>query len=203
MIEVFADIWCPFTHFGLRSVSEALSARDRNDIPIWVRSWPLEWVNGRAMEVNLALEHARELQAQVTPLLFESFDGSHFPRSTIAALALVAQGYAIDPAVGLALSLKIREDLFERNQDISDPDLLSALARPFALRDPSPDDYAAVVSDWREGRSRGVLGSPHFFCSGRDLFCPSLDITKDSNGEGVTIGANLTRLERFLDACLS
>ncbi len=44
---------------------------------------------------------------------------------------------------------------------------------------PDESDRAAVLADWHEGQRRGVLGSPHFFCGDTDVFCPSLDITKD------------------------
>ena len=35
---------------------------------------------------------------------------------------------------------------------------------------------SAVHRDWDEGRSRGVIGSPHFFTPGGDFFCPALDV---------------------------
>jgi hypothetical protein len=49
---------------------------------------------------------------------------------------------------------------------------------------------------------RGVLGSPHFFCGDTDVFCPSLDITKDPT-EGVSIVMDASRLTEFLARCLS
>jgi 2-hydroxychromene-2-carboxylate isomerase len=201
-IEVFADIWCPFTHFGLKTVSAHLAGKGRPDVPIWVRSWPLEWVNGRAMDPKAAVEHARELREQVSPQLFQGLDHARFPQSTIPLLATVARGYRIALEVGEALSFEIRDLLFERGQDVADPDVLAALANTFGVGAPDPDDYAVVVADWKEGRSRGVLGSPHFFCGASNVFCPSLQISRNVGETGKVIQRNLGRLTGFLDGCL-
>jgi predicted DsbA family dithiol-disulfide isomerase len=203
VIEVFADIWCPFAHVGLSLVAELLRTRSRQDVGIWVRAWPLEWVNGRAMDPESALEHARELRHQVAPNLFRGVDSSTFPRSTIPALALAAHAYRTGMEVGQAVSLDLRDSLFENGRDVSDPALLAEIATTYGLSAPDPRDYETVVSDWQDGRARDVRGSPHFFCSGRGLFCPSLDIAKRPGGEGTTIHTDLGRLEAFLDECLA
>ena len=67
---------------------------------------------------------------------------------------------------------------------------------------PDESDRAGVLADWREGVRRGVLGSPHFFCGDTDVFCPSLDITKDPI-EGVSIVRDASRLTEFLARCLA
>ena len=66
---------------------------------------------------------------------------------------------------------------------------------------PDESDRAAVVADWHEGQRRGVLGSPHFFCGDDDVFCPSLDITKDPV-KGLSIVRDTSRLTEFLARCL-
>jgi hypothetical protein len=203
VIEVFADIWCPFTHVGLKVVAEQLGGRKRQDPGIWVRSWPLEWVNGRPMDPKVALDHAIELRDQVSSDLFVGFDASKFPRSTIPVLALVARAYHADLELGQSMSFEVRDWLFERGLDVTDPDSLTAIAKSFGLSAPDPDDYGTVVADWKEGRGRSVAGSPHFFCAGLSVFCPSLDISKGPRGEGQTIHKNLSRLRAFLDECLS
>ena len=55
-IEVFADIWCPFTHVGLRALAEERAHRGRTDVTLWVRAWPLELVNGAPMDGHHAAE---------------------------------------------------------------------------------------------------------------------------------------------------
>jgi hypothetical protein len=59
-----------------------------------------------------------------------------------------------------------------------------------------------VRADWHEGRRRGVLGSPHFFCGGTDVFCPTLDITKDPV-EGLSVVRDVLRLTAFVERCLA
>ncbi len=67
---------------------------------------------------------------------------------------------------------------------------------------PDESDRAGVLADWHEGVRRGVLGSPHFFCGHADVFCPSLDITKDP-AQGVSIVKDASRLTEFLTRCLA
>jgi hypothetical protein len=203
VIEVFADIWCPFTHVGLKLVAGQLRDRGRQDVTIRVRSWPLEWVNGRPMDPNATLDHINELRHHVSTELFVGFDSSKFPHSTVPVLALVAHAYTAELKLGQALSLEVRDSLFERGLDISEPDTLATIARSFGLGPPDPDDYATVVSEWKEGRRRQVAGSPHFFCAGANVFCPSLQISKNPQSGGRTIQTNFSRLQAFLDRCLS
>ena len=45
---------------------------------------------------------------------------------------------------------------------------------------------ATLHADWDEGRTRGVMGSPHFFTGdGGSWFCPGLDISRDNLGNFV------------------
>jgi hypothetical protein len=154
------------------------------------------------MDPNTTLDHINELRNQVSTDFFVGFDASRFPHSTVPVLALVAHAYAAEVKLGQALSFEVRDRLFEQGLDISEPDTLAAIARTFGLGPPDPDDYATVVSDWKEGRRRQVAGSPHFFCAGTNVFCPSLEISKDPQSGDRTIQANLSRLQAFLDRCL-
>jgi len=47
-----------------------------------------------------------------------------------------------------------------------------------------------------------VLGSPHFVCNDTDVFCPSLDITKDPR-RGVSIVKDASCLTAFLELCFA
>jgi len=96
-IEVFADIWCPFAHVGLRAVDEQRARSGRSDVAIWVRAWPLELVNGSALDPVVTAEHADDLRRQVAPSLFEHLDVDRFPSSTLNALALASRAYRTDP----------------------------------------------------------------------------------------------------------
>jgi len=47
VIEVFADVACPFTHVGLKSFVARRAGLGRDDVILRVRAWPLEIVNLR------------------------------------------------------------------------------------------------------------------------------------------------------------
>ncbi len=202
VIEVFADIWCPFAHIGLRAIEEQRSRTGRTDVHIWVRAWPLEMVNGSPLDATVTIEHARDLREQVAPNSFRHLAAARFPRSTLEALALANRAYRTNLEVGERASFALRDALFEQGRDTSELDTLERLAHDLGIAMPDESDRTDVVADWREGMRRGVLGSPHFFCGDADAFCPSLDI-KQRPGLGVAIVKDVSRLADFLNRCLS
>ena len=119
VIEVFADIWCPFAHVGLRTV-HATRRTGRTNLAIWVRAWPLELVNGAPLDPSVTREHADELREQVAPNLFRHLDVNRFPNSTLEALALANRAYRTDLQVGERVRVGLRDALFEEGRDISD-----------------------------------------------------------------------------------
>jgi predicted DsbA family dithiol-disulfide isomerase len=199
-IEVFADVWCPFTHVGLRAVLAMRDASGR-DVIVRVRPWPLELVNGVPMEPAKAAANAAALRAQVAPDLFSSVDVDSFPTSTLEALALIEAAYRAAPSLGEQASVLVRDELFERGRDISDPVVLGALATRLGLRAPTEVDRDAVLSSLEEGRRRGVIGSPHFFCGLASSFCPSLEITRRDGA--LVVRADTSKLTAFIGRCLS
>jgi predicted DsbA family dithiol-disulfide isomerase len=202
VIEVFADIWCPFAHVGLRAIEEQRARTGRTDVAIWVRAWPLELVNGAPLDPAVTWEHADDLREQVAPTMFRNLDVDRFPSSTLDALALANRAYRTDLQLGERVSFALRDALFEEGRDISDQATLEYLARDLGVVMPYDTDRADVVADWHEGGRRGVLGSPHFFCGDTDVFCPSLDITKDPV-EGVSVVRDVSRLTEFLQRCMA
>ncbi len=201
VMEVFADIWCPFAHVGLQTIHAQRARTGRADVAIWVRAWPLELVNGTPLDPALTVEHANELREQVAPNLFRHLDVNRFPSSTLDALTLAHRAYRSDFEAGERVSFALRDALFEEGRDISERSTLEDLARELGVAIPDESDRAAVVADWHEGQRRGVLGSPHFFCGDDDVFCPSLDITKDPV-KGLSIVRDASRLTDFLARCL-
>ena len=153
-VEVFADIVCPFTHVGLRRLTEARNARGAETL-LRVRAWPLEWVNGRPVDPALAAEEIEALRTQVAPGMFAGFDTSLFPRTSIPAFGLAAAGYALDDETGEAVSLAVRDALFEEGLDITDLEVLRAVGRPFGV-EPLDLETAmrAVRTDWERGQAR-------------------------------------------------
>lgn len=196
---MFADVWCPFTHVGLRRFVERRAERG-SDLRLRVRAWPLELVNGEPLGPAMVAEEIEGIRAVAAPDLFAGFDQASFPASTLAPLALTDAAYRADPAVGEAVALDLRDRLFERGQDVSAADVLADVVVAHRLDEVAPVASSdAVERDWAEGKERGVAGSPYFFTPGGTFFCPALDVRRvdghlriDSDPEG---------FERFLAAC--
>lgn len=199
-IEVFGDVVCPFTHAGLRRLVAARS-KVGSTRRLWIRAWPLEWVNGRPLAASHVALEVDALRETVAPHLFRKFDPSAFPQTSIPAFGLAAAAYAVDDLTGESVSLALRDALFERGLDISDAGVLREIASEFAVSMPSADvAEAAVRADWNEGKARGVMGSPHFFDGERDWFCPALDI---KNVHGHFEVKPRPEAERFFETVLS
>ncbi len=180
-VEVYADITCPFTHVGLKHVMQHVSAMSE-PAEVIVRAWPLEWVNGSPIAVDAVLVKAAALTDQLDVDDFSALRANAWPASTIPALNLAASAYGRDAATGLAVSLELRAALFERGQDVGDPDVLARIAAGHDLPAPNSDTSDAVQADYDGGLERGVKGSPHFFVASDDFFCPALDLGHDADG---------------------
>jgi predicted DsbA family dithiol-disulfide isomerase len=198
-IEVFADVWCPFTHVGLRRLFARRAEADRPDVPIRVRSWPLEVVNGVPLAADLVAEEVEALRRQVAPDLFVGFDVGGFPGSTLAALDLAAAAYRRGTSFGEQVSLDLRAALFEEGRAIDDPKVLAEIARRSGIEVLGAVDRDRVLADLAEGRERGVVGSPHFFLGDVGWFCPALDIRRVEGG--LRIEADTAALDEFAAAC--
>jgi len=181
VVEVFADVTCPFTHAGLRRFVERRAAAGRHDVVLRLRAWPLELVNGRPLDAAFVAEEVDEIRRQVAPTLFRGFTASSFPSSSLPALALAAAAYRAGDETGEAVSLRLRDLLFEEGEDIGDPGVLHRVAVGHGLV-VDDRDRGAAEADWAEGRRRGVIGSPHFFIGTDSFFCPALDISRDAAG---------------------
>ena len=177
-IEVFADVRCPFTHVGIRRFLERRDAAGGGPTLI-VRAWPLELVNDAPMDPAKIGEEIDAIRAQVAPDLFTAFTPERFAATSLPALELAAVAAEQSPELGEALAVELRWAHFEEGRDIGDPDVLADLAAAHGLTPPSPDDdLPRTRRDWAEGKARGVIGSPHFFVHGENVFCPVLDIKR-------------------------
>jgi predicted DsbA family dithiol-disulfide isomerase len=199
-IEVYADVCCPFTHVGLRRIVQRREELGRDDFVLRVRAWPLELVNGEPLDRHTTAEHVDALRSQVAPDLFAHFDASHLPHTSLPALALAAAAYRHDDRIGEAVSLELRDSLFEVGRDISRQDVLGDVAKAHGVDDVGPEDHERVRREWRLGQSLGVKGSPHFFCGDVEAFCPSLDISRDPEGH-IHLQRDAEALDSFLTEC--
>jgi predicted DsbA family dithiol-disulfide isomerase len=200
LLEVFADLWCPFAHLGLRAAKATYLELGRDDVVLWVRAWPLELVNGAPMDPDRAAANAAALRDQVVPDRFANVAAESFPGTTLPGLALAHAAYRVAPEVGEQMSFALRDALFEEGRDVSDPAVLAELAERFGVPEPDEKDREGVLEDYAEGQARGVIGSPHFFCGTSDHFCPSLEITQTEGGRRIQLQA--AELTDFLTRCL-
>jgi predicted DsbA family dithiol-disulfide isomerase len=178
-IEVFADVRCPFAHVGLRRLFDERQRRGSR-VPVRVRAWPLELVNDAPLDPDLIADEVAALRAQVAPDLFTGFDRRRFPATSLPAMALTAEAYALGAEPGMRVALALRWALFEEGRDISRTEVLLDVAAGAGLDSLPADDL--VLDELAEGRSRGVIGSPHIFAGGADFFCPALRITHGDAG---------------------
>jgi predicted DsbA family dithiol-disulfide isomerase len=201
IVEMFADVRCPFAHVGLRRLT---AHRDQSAVPFVVRprAWPLELVNAAPLDPAMIGEKVAALRRSVAPDLFTGFDPARFPATSLPALALEAAARTWGPRAGERAALLLRHALFEEGRDISQLAELAVIADAVGL----PVEAAActadlVLADWADGRRRGVIGSPHFFVAGRDFFCPTLHIAHD--GDSLEIDFDQQRFEDFFASCLA
>jgi 2-hydroxychromene-2-carboxylate isomerase len=201
-VEVFADIGCPFAHVGLRRLvaARAAAGRTAGDAPILVRAWPIEWVNESGWDAAFIAAEVAELRRAAAADLFAGFDETTFPTTTIPALQLGLWGYGADPAVGEAVALHLRDVLFEEGRDPGSADVRDELRARFRLTG-APPGPEAVHADWEEGRSLGVIGSPHFFLRDLDFFCPALDVGHHAGH--LRVEADPRRFAQLTDAWLA
>jgi len=196
-VEVFADITCPFTHVGLKQVVRHVA--EMNDpIDVIVRAWPLEWVNGVALDAETVETKSRVMADQLGVDYFSGLSVNQWPSSTIPALNLAALAYERDAATGLAVSLELREALFEQGLNIGDVAVLADIAEAHALPVPEVQASEAVRSDYELGVARGVKGSPHFWVDQGDFFCPALDVGHDDDGQ-LTARFDQAKLANFFE----
>lgn len=198
MIEVFADVACPFTHVGLQRFQAYRQQRELTEPVLYVRAWSLELVNGAALDGRSLIPKVEALRAAVAPDLFAGFDADRFPVTTLPALAAEALAYGQGLQIGERFSFEIRHALFEEGLDVSDPDVLRSFCRAHGIREPDEVDRLVVGADFAEGTQRGVVGSPHFFTPHGDFFCPTLAIEHRDGGYEVSFDA--VGFQRFMAA---
>ena len=201
VLEVFADIGCPFAYVGLRRLVARREELGRHDVQLRVHAWPLELVNGTPLDPAFIAEEVDVLRDTVAPDLFGGFDEAAFPGSSLPAMDLVAAAYAVDVATGERVSLAVRLALFEEGRDVADPGVLAEIAAAHGITVAAGPARAAVLADWEAGKARGVRGSPEFFVAGQAWFCPVLDITR-VDGE-LRVRVDESSMPEFLAACFA
>jgi hypothetical protein len=198
-VEVSADLWCPFAYVGLVAATKYCDEL-RNRVRLTIRSWPLELVNSGPLSKEKTFANASALRASVAPELFSGIDHWSYPRSTLSALALAAKANVLDLDLGRIVSMHLRHRLFEDGADLSSEDELNVVAKQFNL-ERGGNDLLLMEQEYDAGKRRGVKGSPHFFCeNGAEIFCPTLDLSRDPQGN-LEVVQMASRLHSFLQDC--
>jgi predicted DsbA family dithiol-disulfide isomerase len=195
-VEVYADIWCPFAHVGLRRFVEARDAKGAG-AALLVRAWPLELINHEPLDPHHVAAEIDVLRDTVAPDLFTGFDVHSFPSTTLPALRLTAAATAESLERGEAVALELRNRLFEQGEDVADPAVLAEVAEAHGVTGTAGDD--AVEAEWAQACERGTEGSPHFFTDTGGFFCPAFDISKD--GDRLRVAADPEGFDAFLQSC--
>ncbi len=74
--------------------------------------------------------------------LFVGFRADRFPRTSLPAFVLAADAYAVDLDTGEAVSLAVRDALFEEGRDVADPAVLADVAAAHGV--PAASDRSAA-----------------------------------------------------------
>lgn len=204
VVEVFADVLCPFTHVGLHRLLDRRAERGLDTPRLRIRAWPLERVNAQPLDPQHIAAEIVALRASVRPDLFSGFSVETFPATSMTAFTLTAAADRTeDPVVIENVGMALRDALFEQGSDIGDPEAVMAIAQRFGLEPLSVGaTEAAVRADWAEGKRRGVVGSPHFFTpDGGNWFCPGLAISR--NDAGAFVVAWKEGSEAFIDSLVT
>lgn len=197
VLEVFADVMCPFAHIGLARVA---ARRDElgADVVLAVKAWPLELINGHPLDPGFVAEEIDVLRAGVAPDLFTGFDAAAFPATTLPALGLAHAARLVDDVTGERVSLALRRALWEEGRDVADPAVLAAVAAEHGVTTDTNRDRDGVLAEWGDGKARGVRGSPEFVLDGTAWFCPSLDVRR-VDGE-LVVDVDAATLAAFLES---
>ncbi len=199
VIDVFADVACPFTHVGLKSFLARRAELGRADVILRVRAWPLEIVNGQPLDPSDVAEEIEALHHQIGSKLFAGFTQKSFPATSIPALTLASAAYEHGLMIGERVSLQLRDMLFEQGLPIADADVLRGVAAEHGI-DVDLFDERPVLAEQAQGVRRGVIGSPHFFTPTGGFFCPALDVSRDASGH-LLVRADSEDFDRFLVTC--
>ena len=131
-VEVFADTTCPFTHVGLKRVTEHVA----DLAPVQVKA--------AALSEQLGVDD------------FAGLWPDHWPSTTLPTLELAAAAYGVDAARGMAVNVA----LFEQSCDVGDLNVLAEIAAEHggAARDMSD----AVQADYEDVLAQGSADLPTF-----------------------------------------
>ena len=145
IVEVFADVARPFAHVGLHRFRSFREAQGGSEPVLRVRAWPLELVNGAALDGPSLTPKVAALRAGVASDLFAGFDEHRFPGTTLPSMAAEAAAYRQGLQTGERFSFAVRHALFEVGLDVSDANVLRVLCDAHGVPEPTDVDRSEWV----------------------------------------------------------
>ena len=176
-IEVFADIWCPFAHVGLRAIQERAGPERSHRRVDLGPSVAVAIGERRAPRSDGHLATRRRTCESRSPRSCSATSTSdRFPTSTLDALALANRAYRSGLHSGERASFALRDALFEEGRDVSDP------RRPRIPGERSGRGHArrspTARLSWRTGtKESGAVSSAHHISSVATPTCSALRST--------------------------
>ena len=146
LVEVYADVACPFAHAGLARFVAYRGERGRTEPRLRVRAWPLELVNGSPFDGSALAPKVEALRAGVAPDRFGGFDPAGFPRSSLPAMASEAAAHRASPEVGERFSLAVRSSCRAISLVAVSP--VAGSMKCASTREPARESAAETVSAW-------------------------------------------------------
>ncbi len=120
-VEVFADVVCPFTHVGLRTLVDRRGNRGLTEPRLRIRAWPLELINGKPLDSHHVGAEILAVRASVCPDLFAGFSVDTFPGTSMAAFALTAAADRVgDPVLIEEVGMALRSALIGQHPSPTD-----------------------------------------------------------------------------------
>jgi predicted DsbA family dithiol-disulfide isomerase len=180
VLTVFSDLHCPWAYMFSIRLRRALDGAGRP--PVAWRCWPLELVN-ECGTPWATLSQEIPVLTQLEPDHFAPPKRDTWPSTLLPAMeALKVAGELGGATAADRFDEAARRAFFLDNRDLSIRPTLADLATEAGLdRAAFLDAFdggghrRAVVADWREGRRRGVEGSPHVFLpDGSGVFNPGV-----------------------------
>ena len=156
-VEVFADVWCPFTHVGLRRFVDHRRETGASTSACGFGRGRSNWSTASRSTSTSSSRRSPRSERSSRPTSSSGSIRSRFPTTTLPALELTGHAYRASTAVGEAVALELRDRLFERGEDIGSPDVLAEVAAAHGLDAAAADSVEIVESDWAEGTSRGNI----------------------------------------------
>ena len=200
LVEVFADVRCPFAHVGLRRFMQRRHDEGRDDVGLWVRAWPLEIVNDAPLDPATVARGVDALRRGVAPELFAGFNIDTFARTSLPALRLAAAAYQDGIESGERVSWRCATPSSSTARTSPNP-MSWATSHGGAASAPGRAASAPSSPTGVTGASAASSGRHTSTPTAANWFCPALHVGHDDERLDVALDRN--GFNEFTQRCFS